>query len=314
MNDSPPPLKIKGRNTLSVYLLTNAVRWSAEPQRPSPATVVPNRSRSCLAPITVPPLNPPPATTAARWISTSTFSNARARSREVRRPAGAARIAGMQLTTTEAVATSPCVPPGTMSLMLGWPVIAGFGLAWLPVILGLIWPQLNRKDWLLMIPPAALIAAHLLYWARSGGLYGPRYYSEGLPFLWLVAARGLIKMGSTPWPRRALKVLLPILILWTIGDTEAHLLQGFSLYNIDRHDTNLIAAADLHHALVFVSTSYWTDFANLAWLNQPLLDRGDIIFAKDSGEVVDNSIAQQYPDRKVYYYDRKQNPALVAGR
>lgn len=199
-------------------------------------------------------------------------------------------------------------------VILGWPVIAGFGLAWLPVILGLIWPQLNRKDWLLMIPPAALIAAHLLYWARSGGLYGPRYYSEGLPFLWLVAARGLTKIGSTPWPRRVLKVLLPILILWTIGDTEAHLLQGFSLYNIDRHDTNLIAAADLHHALVFVSTSYWTDFANLAWLNQPLPDRGDIIFAKDSGEAADNSIAQQYPDRKVYYYDRKQNPALVAGR
>src|SRR4029077_7765993 len=43
------------------------------------------------------------------------------RSREVRRPEVAARIAWMVLTTTAAVATSPCVPPGIVSVRRGSP-------------------------------------------------------------------------------------------------------------------------------------------------------------------------------------------------
>jgi hypothetical protein len=44
------------------------------------------------------------------------------KSREVRRPAGASRITGIELTTTDAVAMSPCEPPGITRLMLGCPV------------------------------------------------------------------------------------------------------------------------------------------------------------------------------------------------
>src|SRR5215831_14834895 len=47
--------------------------------------------------------------------------NPRGKSREVRRPAGASRITGIEFTTTEAVATSPCEPPGIVRLMFGWP-------------------------------------------------------------------------------------------------------------------------------------------------------------------------------------------------
>src|SRR6202140_3304066 len=46
------------------------------------------------------------------------------RSRDVRRPAWALRIVGMQFTTTEAVAMSPCVPPGIVSVRLGLPAIS----------------------------------------------------------------------------------------------------------------------------------------------------------------------------------------------
>lgn len=205
--------------------------------------------------------------------------------------------------------------PQFNEVIFGWPIIGAFGLSWLPIILGLVWRPFDKRDWALLIPPATLIAAHLLYWARSGGLYGPRYYSEGLPFLWITAGHGLIKFGSTKWPRRLIKVALPILILWSIVfSIEARFLQGLSLYDLNRNDTNIIASADIHHAIVFVATSYWTDYANLSWLNQPILDRGDIIFAQDSGADVNNLIAQQYPDRKVYYYNRKNDPPLVAAR
>ena len=40
----------------------------------------------------------------------------------VRSPAGASRITGMELTATDAVAMSPCEPPGIVKLMLGCPV------------------------------------------------------------------------------------------------------------------------------------------------------------------------------------------------
>jgi hypothetical protein len=204
--------------------------------------------------------------------------------------------------------------PQFNEVLLGWPVIGTFGLAWLPIILGLVWRPFNPRAWALLIPPALLIAAYLLYWARSGGLYGPRYYSEGLPFLWIAAAYGLIKAGSIKWPRRLIKVVLPFMLLWTIWECEGRFMEGFSLYGINRQDTNVIAAANIHHAIVFVSASYWTDYANLSWLNQPILERGDIIFAQDLGEVGDNFIVQEFPDRKVYYYDRKQAPPLVMGR
>ena len=79
--------------------------------------------------------------------------------------------------------------------LLGWPSIAGVPLAWLAVLLGLFWPEHNRRDWALLIPPALLIAAYLAYWARGSSLYGPRYYAEGLPYLWIIAARGLLKVA-----------------------------------------------------------------------------------------------------------------------
>src|SRR5262249_1223786 len=43
-------------------------------------------------------------------------------SRAVRRPDGASRIDGMELTATDAVAMSPCEPPGIVRLIFGWPV------------------------------------------------------------------------------------------------------------------------------------------------------------------------------------------------
>jgi 4-amino-4-deoxy-L-arabinose transferase-like glycosyltransferase len=205
--------------------------------------------------------------------------------------------------------------PQFNEVIFGWPVIGAFGLSWLPIILGLVWRPFDKRAWALMIPPTTLIAAYLLYWARSGGLYGPRYYSEGLPFLWIVAAYGLIKFGSTSHKARLIKIVLIPLTLWSVFiSTYPHMISGFSLYDLDRHDTNIIAAADIHHAIVFVATSYWTDYANLSWLNQPNLNTGDIIFAQNSGSDVNNLIAQQYPDRKIYYYDRTQDPPLVAAR
>jgi 4-amino-4-deoxy-L-arabinose transferase-like glycosyltransferase len=206
--------------------------------------------------------------------------------------------------------------PDFSQTLFGWPIVFGLPLAWLPIALGLIWPKFDKRDWGLVFLALLLVAAHMAYWARSGGgVYGPRYYSEGLPFLWIVAARGLLKFGATVWPRRLIKVALPVLILWGIVfATYPRMIDGFNLFNITRRDASLIATANIHHALVFVRSRYWTDYANLAWLNHPNLSDGDIIFAQDSGSMANQYLMQAYPDRTVYYYDRQQSIPLVAAR
>lgn len=90
------------------------------------------------------------------------------------------------------------------------------------------------------------------------------------------------------------------------------MIASFGLYNITRHDTDVIAAAEIHHALVFVHSDYWTDYANLSWLNQSRLPDGDIIFSQDLGPVANREVIQTYPDRQVYYYDRTAPVPLVA--
>ena len=147
--------------------------------------------------------------------------------------------------------------------------------------------------------------AHTAYWARGGGgAYGPRYYSEAMPFLWIVAARGLIKFGSTIGRRRLVKAALPLMIGGgVLLSMIPRFIEGYGLYDITRRDTNVIAAAGLHHALVFVQSDYWTEYANLSWLNQPN-PGGDIIFAQDGGPSANRQVIQDYPGRAVYLYNR----------
>jgi hypothetical protein len=152
--------------------------------------------------------------------------------------------------------------------------------------------------------------AQMAYWARGSSLYGPRYYAEALPFLWLIAARGLIKFSSGLWRRRAVMLALPVLLAWSIVFTlEPRILDGIGLFDITRHDARTIAASEPHNALVFVRSDYWTSYAALSWLNAPALD-GNIIFAKDRGEIENQRVIEDFPGRALYYYDRQQQPAL----
>jgi 4-amino-4-deoxy-L-arabinose transferase-like glycosyltransferase len=202
-------------------------------------------------------------------------------------------------------------------MLSGWPDVIGVSLAWLPIIAGLLLPPLSKRDWALMLPPIMLIGAHFLYWARGSSFYGPRYYAEAMPFLWLVAARGLIKICAlpNPWPRRIVYVALPLLIAWNIVHVvEPRFMAGFAQYRSARRATNTIAQADVHHALIFVQAQQWQDYAALGWLNAPHLSDGDLIFAYDFGPLANARVIAAFPDRAVYYFDRTQPYPLVAAR
>lgn len=204
------------------------------------------------------------------------------------------------------------------SVLFAWPIVSWLPISWVPVgwlliVLGLVWPARDRRDWALLVPVVTLVTAYLAYWAQGSHVYGPRYYAEALPFLWILGARGVIKFGSTPRRRRLIKVILPVLVASiALLATYPRMIASFGLYNITRHDTDVIAAAEIHHALVFVHSDYWTDYANLSWLNQSRLPDGDIIFSQDLGPGANREVIQTYPDRQVYYYDRTAPVPLVA--
>ena len=202
-------------------------------------------------------------------------------------------------------------------MWLGWPDVIGVSLAWLPLLAGLLWPPLSKREWGLMLPPILLVGAHLLYWARGSSFYGPRYYAEAMPFLWLIAARGLIKVCATPnpWPRRVVYVVLPLLIAWNIVYAiEPRFLRGFAEYRSARRAVNTLAQANLNHALVFVHADRWYDYADLGWLNAPNLTESSVIFAVDFGPLGNAAVIEAFPDRQIYYFDRTQPLPLVAER
>jgi hypothetical protein len=115
-----------------------------------------------------------------------------------------------------------------------------------------------------------------------------------MPFLWIIAARGLIKFAAGKWRRRAVMLALPVLLAWSII---------FTL------EPRAIAAAGPHNALIFVHSDYWTAYASFSWLNALTLD-GDVIYAKDRGPVENAQVIGDYPGRAVYYYERGRQPAL----
>jgi hypothetical protein len=138
-----------------------------------------------------------------------------------------------------------------------------------------------------------------------------------MPFLWLVAARGLIKICAlpNPWPRRLVYVALPLLIASNIVTAiEPRFMSGFAQYRLARRAINTIAQAGVHHALIFVHTEIWQDYADLGWLNAPTLSDGDLIFAHDFGAPGNARLIEAFPDRAVYYFDRAQPYPLVAAR
>jgi hypothetical protein len=188
--------------------------------------------------------------------------------------------------------------------LAGWPAPLGFPLVVLPLALGLLLVPRSRYDFLLLLPPLCLIAAYFAYWARAGEFYGGRYYSEGMPFLWLLAARGLLKFSAGrsagKWRLRLTRAVLPAFLVWSLAfQILPRFETGRGLYGISRE--NIAATSALHNALVFIRIRSWTDYASFSWLNSPLLD-GDVIFARDTGSDRNAQIIKEFPGREVYYY------------
>jgi len=186
--------------------------------------------------------------------------------------------------------------------LLGWP-----DASWLLLLPGLLLAPRHWREWMLLVPLAALVAAHGLYWVRGSGIYGPRYWYEAVPFLWLLAAQGLVKLWDRVERKRitraavvaALAALLALNVTTTIP-ARFSLWRG--LYFVTDEPWRAVQSAQLHNALVIVQNKLWTDYGAVLWVNSPTLD-DDLVFARDQGEDKNAAVMAQYPGRQVYWLD-----------
>ena len=198
------------------------------------------------------------------------------------------------------------------SFNLGWPVLGGISVSAIFILLGIILPRRRKLDAALLIPPAALMTAYMAYWASSGGVFGPRYYAEALPFLWILAARGVLKIAQYPVNNWIIRAALLVFTLWNIiMVTKPAFENARDLYNINRDYVRLVEKAGVQHAIVFVTSYYWTDYASLAWNNPARLEKADIIYARDIGPVANGRIIDAYPGREVYHLNLEIPPYLT---
>lgn len=190
-----------------------------------------------------------------------------------------------------------------LTKLLGWPY-----LSWLPVLLGLGLPPRRRDEWKLVLPFGAIGIAQLAYWVPGSGLYGPRYYYEAVPLLWLLAARGLSKLWQALANRARLQkamalALAGLIAINTFGVLPPLFQFWHGLYGITAAPRQQIARSNIHNALIFVRiTQHWGDYNELAWTNTVSLD-GDIVFASDEGTDANAAVMAAYPHRRVLYWD-----------
>jgi len=209
--------------------------------------------------------------------------------------------------------------------LFGWPPFLTLVFAAIPFL------RRTRRgaDYLFLGSFVGLVGAYLFYWA-DGVMYGPRYYYEALPALLLLTARGVQEtyrwLGACLGRNRARRdgdvppsdaqptrsghriaaLVVTALLIGLLGyNLRVYLPSQFQAhrgYNyMSREPLKAVAAANLHHALVFVQVEpewQWWQYGALFIANSPLLE-DDVIFVRHLG-VRDQELMARFPGWRYY--------------
>jgi 4-amino-4-deoxy-L-arabinose transferase-like glycosyltransferase len=204
-------------------------------------------------------------------------------------------------------------------VLFGWPR----RLSFLPVVVTVCvaawrvrlsgFSRQTTADLLLVGLVAGLVGVHMLYWT-SGRMYGPRYYFEIIGVLSLLGARGIVilwdALGSLlrrlDAPLQSGRLILPALVIVFVGyslgftlPSEAERYRGWN--GVNRADLEIVQAADLQNAVVFLPRPNWQAYAPLFLENSTTLD-GDVIYAVDKGDARNPVLMRDFPGRNYYRY------------
>jgi 4-amino-4-deoxy-L-arabinose transferase-like glycosyltransferase len=198
----------------------------------------------------------------------------------------------------------------------GWPG----PLALAPIALGLVaWVADGTRrylkwDTLVWLCAVGLLGAYFLWWSATT-IYGPRYWYEAMPFLLLVAGRGLDLLGRlASWSlqgRRASLarwlapgVLFALLTVYNLTQALPYRLSQYVNYNdISVAALQSVEKEHLRNALVFVQlepSRSNRDFGKVFFADDPLL-RGRVVYARDLGTTRNKGLLGFFPGRTPYW-------------
>jgi len=218
-----------------------------------------------------------------------------------------------------------------LPILNGWPLLVGLAFLFLPFTLG------GRSHWDVFLLAAALFGIGVWTAYESNGLmHGPRYWYEAMPFLMLLAARGLVLLGERVayWASlirrstntreepivlaRCLSYGLLLVLLgtslhgWILGKHHETGRSDYAprtiseLKSFNGADNRLLQRAqemDLHNALVLVKTCFnWQCYGTVFWKNAWDFN-GDIIYARDVPQMLTPEALAPYSNRQVYLAD-----------
>jgi 4-amino-4-deoxy-L-arabinose transferase-like glycosyltransferase len=202
--------------------------------------------------------------------------------------------------------------------LFGWPPLFTLGLLGVPLLLG----RADRRDRLLVGGFLLFVAAYVGYFYHGNAL-GPRYYYEALPFMLLLAARGLqvaahsaVRLGSSVFAARA-GVLASVALLslntglFYLPREVARRSDFAALPGAQPLALAFVQASTLGPRLTNVPTpalvlvnDWWLYNAVVAPLNCPDMDaealpRCPVIFALAQSATGARDLRGQYPGRTV---------------
>ncbi|MDD2694638.1 MAG: hypothetical protein PHD58_01795 [Anaerolineales bacterium] len=208
------------------------------------------------------------------------------------------------------------------SLRVGRHDLFGWGAySWIFLPFGLL-ATLYRRNWKALLALGAfpaLVFVYVFYWIGSG-LFGPRYYYEGLYSLTIASAAGIAWLAG--WPTRAgdawrsfsgwrrlrplgvaallaLLVSANLLFYLPLRLGGMHGLYGVTRARLAPFQTE--QAARLAPALVIVHPGKWTEYGSLLELQTPFLDT-PFIFVYSRGAKENAALADEFPWRTIIHY------------
>jgi hypothetical protein len=189
-----------------------------------------------------------------------------------------------------------------------------------PALLALLLSP-RRSTWLVLTCGVALPGGYLVY-ARSAGFlfYGPRFWYSSLPFFALLSAAGLAQ-ALRHLAARPLALCAGVLVLvglvfvaeraWLgaaipqdgrFAFTPVRIGQIQSLFGIRGGQLNRLKRIDKPALIFFRPTGRRTEYLCVAE-NEPVLERGKIVLAKDLGEGKNHRLIERFPRRMILLLD-----------
>jgi hypothetical protein len=185
--------------------------------------------------------------------------------------------------------------------LFGWPLLS---LLFIPLAF-FRWKR-NLWEFFSLIVIVLSIAFFSLYWFHGISPMGPKYYFEICPLLVLLTVRGIRKTG--------MRALAGILILVNILVYIPFGLQPFNrIWGTNNRCYHEVRRLSIRNAIVFVKdlpgdgefakTINRHHYLSVAFRNHPIIERGNIIFAKSLGDERNHQLIDAYKGRDVFLFE-----------